>query len=276
LGSGELLAVSDLHVEHEENRKAVERLRPSSPADWLLVAGDVANDPKRVEWALEVLGERFERVVWVPGNHELHASRDDPSALRGESRYMHLVALCRRLGVLTPEDPYEVWDGAYGPIRVVPLFLLYDYSFGSAISASRSEALRLAYEAGVVCDDEFLLHPDPYPTREAWCEARVEQTVARLESIGPPLPTVLVNHFPLRVEATHALRRPEFAQWCGTVRTSDWHRKFRAAAVVYGHLHIRRTMWHDGVPFEEVSLVNPREWRRRDPAEILPRRVLPR
>ena len=37
-----LLAVSDLHVRHPENRAVVERMRPGSDDDWLLVAGDVA------------------------------------------------------------------------------------------------------------------------------------------------------------------------------------------------------------------------------------------
>ena len=52
---------------------------------------------------------------------------------------------------------------------------------------------------------------------------------------------------------------PEFAQWCGTERTADWHVRYRAVAVVYGHLHIPRTTWYDGVPFREVSLGYPRE-----------------
>ncbi len=57
------------------------------------------------------------------------------------------------------------------------------------------------------------------------------------------------------------LRYPQFAQWCGTDRTADWHTKFNAVAVVYGHLHIPRTTWYDGVRFEEVSVGYPREWR---------------
>jgi len=28
------------------------------------------------------------------------------------------------------------------------------------------------------------------------------------------------------------LRHPEFAQWCGTKRTADWHQRFRATVVV--------------------------------------------
>jgi hypothetical protein len=86
---------------------------------------------------------------------------------------------------------------------------------------------------------------------------------------------VLINHFPLLDEPTRVLRHPEFAQWCGTVHTADWHRRFRAAAVVYGHLHIPRTTWHDGVRFEEVSLGYPRERRHRRNRQYAPRRILP-
>jgi 3',5'-cyclic AMP phosphodiesterase CpdA len=269
-----LFAVSDLHVDHPENRTVVDRLRPSANGDWLIVCGDVADSPDQVEWALRILRERFERVIWTPGNHELLAHRDDPSQLRGEQRYLHLVELCGRIGVTTPEDPFPIWDGEGGPAQIVPLFLLYDYSFGRNVGATKEEALRRAYDAGVVCVDEFLLHPDPYPSREAWCEARVAASERRLEASDPSLPMVLINHFPLIDEPTRVLRHPEFAQWCGTVRTAEWHRRFRAAAVVYGHLHIPRTTWHDGVRFEEVSLGYPRERRHRS-RQFAPRRILP-
>jgi hypothetical protein len=73
------------------------------------------------------------------------------------------------------------------------------------------------------------------------------------------LPTILVSHFPLIREPTHVLLYPEFAQWCGTERTADWHRRFRALAAVYGHLHIHGTTWHDGIRFDEVSLGYPEE-----------------
>jgi hypothetical protein len=69
------------------------------------------------------------------------------------------------------------------------------------------------------------------------------------------------------------LRFPEFAQWCGTTRTADWHVRFRAEVVIYGHLHIRRTTHYDGVRFEEVSLGYPREWRKRGKPPM-PKKVL--
>jgi 3',5'-cyclic AMP phosphodiesterase CpdA len=254
-----LFAIGDLHVNHAENREFVAALRAESEGDWLIVCGDVGDVIADVEWALELLAGRFAKVIWVPGNHELLSQRDEPRESRGEARYRRLVEVCRGLGVLTPEDPYPLWEGAGGPALVVPLFLLYDYSFGRNIAATKEEALRLAHRAGVVCVDEFLLDPDPYASREAWCEARVGETEARLLECPAELPTVLVNHFPLTEAPTRVLRHPEFAQWCGTPRTADWHRRFRAKAVVYGHLHIPITTWQDGVRFEEVSLGYPRE-----------------
>ena len=268
-----LWGVSDLHVSHPENRQVVERMRGHSEADWLIVCGDVSDDIPEVEWALGLLRERFETVIWVPGNHELWTPAGDPSEPRGERRYMTLVEACRRLGVLTPEDPYPLWEGAGGPAIVAPLFLLYDYSFGRNIAPTKERALAIARDAGIVCSDEYLLHPDPHATREEWCRARVSSTEARLDACARDLPTVLVGHFPLIAEVTRALWHQEFAQWCGTELSADWHRRFRASAVVYGHLHIPRTTWHDGVRFEEVSLGYPRE-RAQYPREGGPLRVI--
>lgn len=260
---GLLLATSDLHVSHEENREIVSGLRPGSPADWLIVAGDVGELAQDIEWALGLLAERFAQVIWAPGNHELWTHPADPVRLRGVARYRHLVAACRRLGVHTPEDPYPVWHGDGGPVRIAPLFLGYDYTFRPHGTATKEQALAVAHESGVVCTDEYLLHPDPYPSREAWCRARVAATEERLAAEDPAVPIMLVNHYPLVRQPTDVLRYPEFAQWCGTTATADWHTRFPVAAVVYGHLHIPRTTHYDGVRFEEVSMGYPREWRHR-------------
>ncbi|MFC7531606.1 metallophosphoesterase family protein [Actinoplanes sp. GCM10030250] len=274
MGKGSLFAVSDLHVAYAENRAVVDRLVPESDQDWLIVAGDVAEVFGDVERTLRQLRSRFSRVIWAPGNHELWTHAKDPVRLRGEQRYRELVRMCRDSGVLTPEDDYAVWHGTGGPVTVAPLFLLYDYTFRPPGTATKEEALRQAYEKGVVCADEMMLHPDPYPDRESWCRARVSETERRLAATDPALRTVLINHWPLVRRPTDVLWFPEFAQWCGTVHTADWHRRFRAEVVVYGHLHIPRTTHYDGVRFEEVSLGYPREWVRRGSAPAPLRRVL--
>jgi 3',5'-cyclic AMP phosphodiesterase CpdA len=271
---GSLFAVSDLHVSYAENRQVVDALRPESPDDWLIVAGDIGEVFDGVERTLASLRERFSRVVWAPGNHELWTHRDDPVQLRGVERYEELVRMCRRIDVLTPEDEYAVWEGEGGPVAVVPLFLLYDYSFRAPGTTTKAESLEVAYASGIVCTDEQMLHPDPYPDRESWCWARLAETERRLAELDPGLPTVLVSHWPLRREPTDIMWYPEFAQWCGTERTADWHLRYRAAAAVYGHLHIPRTTHYDGVRFEEVSLGYPREWGSRATPPALPKRIL--
>jgi 3',5'-cyclic AMP phosphodiesterase CpdA len=270
-----LLAISDLHVTYPRNRQWVADLPPGEPDDWLLVVGDVGEKAEDIEWVLRTLRGRFGTVVWVPGNHDLWAHPRDPLTLRGVARYQHLVRVCRDLDVITPEDPYPVFDGPGGPVVIVPLFVLYDYSFRPDGARTKEEGLAMAYQAGLMGTDERHLYPDPYPSREAWCQARIDSTLVRLAGLDPALPTILVSHFPLTREPTRILRYPAFAQWCGTEQTADWHRRFRAQAVVYGHLHIPRTTWEDGVRFEEVSLGYPREQDRHPERPLTLTQILP-
>ncbi len=254
-----LYAISDLHLDHEANRLALAAL-PAQPEDWLIVAGDVSSSTAHIERGLGELRRRFARVLWVPGNHDLWSVPDDPCPLVGVARYERLVEICRRLDVLTPEDPYPLWSGAGGPCRIAPLFVLYDYSFRPA-EVPFERAIDWAVESGVLCADERYLVPTPHPTRQAWCEDRLRRTFPRLEAAAAEGPLVLVNHFPLRRDLAVLPRIPRFTIWCGTTRTEDWHVRFRARVVVSGHIHIRRTDWRDGVRFEEVSLGYPSQWR---------------
>jgi hypothetical protein len=274
--SARLLAISDLHVGYPENRAYADALVPGDPGDWLIVAGDVSEDFATVGIVLASLAQRFARVIWTPGNHELWTPPADKVQLRGVARYEALVKVCRRFGVLTPEDDFPVWDGAGGPVTVAPVFTLYDYSFGpdgpSPNGGNRAAAVAAAREAGIKPTDEAYLHADPYPSAAQWCADRVEATEKRLAAAAGPL--VLVSHWPLLREPTTVLRYQAFAPWCGTVATSDWHKRFPVHAAVYGHLHIPRTEEYDGVRFEEVSVGYPREWQRRAATPPPPRVIL--
>ncbi|TNE92688.1 MAG: metallophosphoesterase [Deltaproteobacteria bacterium] len=254
-----LWALSDLHLNHAANVEALHRLTPHTD-DWLILAGDVGETPQQLAAGLAILLPKFARIVWVPGNHELWTMpKEGPDGLRGEARYAEYVRVCRALDVLTPEDPYPVWHGEGGPLRLCPLFLLYDYTF-SPDGYGPDEARAWAREDNIVCVDERLLHPDPHPTREAWCAARLEATAARLDALPDGERTVLINHWPLREDLIRLFRIPRFSPWCGTRHTEDWHLRYRAAVVVSGHLHMRATDWRDGTRFEEVSLGYPRHW----------------
>jgi predicted phosphodiesterase len=269
-----LLALSDLHVGHPDNRSAIYEMKPH-PEDWLILGGDLGETEQHLDFVLGTLRDRFARLIWVPGNHELWTVPHREVA-RGEEKYLRLVELCHRHDVLTPEDAYVLWPGPPGPRLIAPLFLLYDYSFRPA-DVPVERAVDWAREAGIECVDEHVLHPDPYPSRPAWCEARCRETAARLEAALAlyDVPSVLINHFPLRKELAVLPLVPRFTVWCGTERTEDWHLRFRAEVVVFGHLHIRQTRMIDGVRFEEVSLGYARQWRRERGVDAYLRQILP-
>jgi predicted phosphodiesterase len=267
-----LYALSDIHVDHQANREALDALAPH-PDDWLVLGGDVAHTLELSEWTFSTLASRWNRVFWVPGNHDLWAVPAE-GELRGVAKYDALVALARKHRVVSPEDEYVEWPDAERPTRIAPLFVLYDYSFAPD-GMKPPEAKAWAREHEIVCTDEFVLHPDPHATREAWCADRLAQTVPRLERAASTHELVLVNHFPMREDQIRlGMRLRRFRIWCGTRATSDWHTRFRARVVVSGHLHVPWTSTVDGVRFEEVSVGYPRDWNVSAGLESKLRRIL--
>lgn len=256
-----LWAISDLHVGIDLNRQIVSECA-SFPEDWLILAGDMGESTEHLDWTLATLKSRFAKLLWVPGNHDLWSGPEDP--LRGVARYEALVEICRSHDVLTPEDPYAIWDGdgEGGPHTIALLHVLYDYTFGpdeiTNEHATVADALAWAAESGIECADERYLDPTPFASRVEWCHERVRLTEARLNDV--PYPTILVNHYPLRQQLAVLPAIPRFSIWCGTRKTEDWAQRYQASVAVSGHLHLRSTRTIDGTRFEEVSLGYPRQW----------------
>lgn len=267
-----LVAISDLHISHRANREALLEV-PDHRDDWLIVAGDVSERADHLTLALDVLTSRFARVIWTPGNHDLWITPGSTARTRGEDRYRELVEICRRFGATTPEDDYLEWPGALGTY-IVPMFLLFDYTFRPP-EIEVDDAVNWARSRGVVSGDERMLATDPWPTIPAWCEARCAETERRLTSLPDNARTVLINHWPLRYDLSRPPRVPPFSVWSGTSRTEDWGRRFRAEAVISGHLHMRTTLWRHGVRYDEVSLGYPRDWHRERGIDWYLRDVLP-
>lgn len=262
-----LYALSDIHLGSALNAQALETLE-SYPDDWLILAGDTGETVEHLRRALDILTRRFGKVIWVPGNHDLWTIDPSDRPLSGEHKYRRLVEVCREFGVLTPEDPYAVWQGPAandnangdGGVVLAPLFLLYDYSFRPA-HVPDGDAVRWAGASGIRCTDEDLLDPAPHRSRQDWCALRVQLAEQRLErATAGGERVVLINHWPLREDLLTARSISSFSLWCGTRSTEDWHLRFNAEAVVYGHLHLAGTLYRDGVRFEEVSLGYPSEW----------------
>lgn len=267
-----LWAIGDLHVGYKENREALSSIGNHAD-DWLILAGDVGEAPSHLDYVLKTVVPRFRQVVWVPGNHELWTPASIAEEKRGVAHYERLVDRCRRYGVLTPEDPWAEWPGE-GPRRaIIPMFLLFDYTFAPDL-VSPERAVAWAAEDGIRSVDEELLSPHPFASRGDWCHARVAATEERLEALPRDARLILANHYPLRRDLAVLPRVPRFSIWCGTRRTEDWHRRYNVEAVVYGHLHLRSSKTIDGVRFEEVSLGYPKQWNRGRGVDSYLRRIL--
>lgn len=258
-----LWAIADVHLSFEGNREQLERLN-FYPNDGLIIVGDVGEGSQHLALAFMIAKEHFAKVWWVPGNHELYTSpTEKATGARGEAKYEECVHVARGYGVLTPEDPFEVWDGDGGPCIIAPIFTLYDYSFRPP-QVSLEEAVEWAKADGVEATDEHLLHYEPYKSRSEWCTVLVDKFRNKLEeaqAAHPELPMIIANHWPLRQDLVYLKFIPRFSIWCGTTLTEDWHKQFNAKVVLSGHLHIRRTDWKDGTRFEECSLGYPRQWK---------------
>ena len=267
-----VLAVSDLHVRYRKNREAIEAL-PNHSEDWLLVPGDIGDTFDEVQSTFQVLQTKFEKVIWTPGNHELWSRGSE--SLAGVERYEALIELARTEGILTPEDPWPIWDQGESPIVIAPVFLLYDWSFRPA-EVPLAKVKEWAAEKGIRANDDRFIHATPYDSVADWCAARCDATFDRLKALPHHLSIVLVNHYPLRADLVRFLPRiKRYSPWCGTTRTSSWHRDLPIKVVVNGHLHMRATDWIDGVRFEEVAIGYPRHWQTERPLESYLREILP-
>lgn len=255
-----LYAISDLHLDHKANLDAMYALPDEYRDDWLILAGDISNKVDLLKRCFDVFQYRFAKVFWVPGNHELY-SFAKYDQYQGMDKYFHLIELCRKFGVVNPEDDYEVFDYQGQTWSVVPTFLLYDYSFRPD-HIPHEKAIDWAIHTGIYCNDEKYLKHDPFNSKTDWCHQRLEYTQQRLDNLPPEHKLILVNHFPLKYSLIRLIAIPmSFSIWCGTKQTEDWHQRYNIKVVVTGHLHMRATDYIDGVRFEEVSLGYPRHWK---------------
>lgn len=253
-----LWAVSDLHIHSPGNEEIVDsHVRPPNPEDWLIVAGDIAEDIDSVVRTLAKLQQRYAHVVYTPGNHDIYARSDE--RLKGRAKYDALIQAVQRLGVTTPEDPFV----RFGEHTIVPLFTLYDHSWRAA-GTTRDEALAAAQQSGVVLTDSFTV--EPYVDVELWCRDRLKYSVRRLANVTGS--TILVNHWPLARETLKNLRYSEIGLWSGTRHTQNWPLRYQASTVIYGHLHIPVEIFVDNVTHAEVSLGYAREWKKTLPPRL--------
>ena len=255
-----IFAISDLHVDFAVNLEQVESLsRSDYRGDTLIVAGDASHRLDRAAAVLTALTDRFARVFFTPGNHDLWVDDESRPTGGGEvetslDRVRALHDLCARIGVHTAA-------AAAGEMWVVPLYGWYEPAFSERLHAD-APAQRISRRWA---DHQRCRWPADLPDDEARCRWFAALNEDRLAP--PPGHTVITfSHFLPRPELLPPvadLRFKELPIVAGSDRTEAQLRAAGSSVHVFGHTHIPWDETIDGVRYVQNPLAYPFERKRR-------------
>ena len=239
-----IFALSDIHVDFEANARSISSLSAQDyREDFLILAGDVSHSLQLLAKNLELLANRFRKVFYVPGNHDLWVIRDSDGKTSFD-KFNEIAAVMENCGV--SGAPFH--DDT---ISIVPLLGWYDYSFGEP-----SNELTTTWG-----DFLFCKWPD---------HLGMEEIASRFAAMNEPLirpPNNLVisfSHFVPRIDVM-----PDFISEgnrivypvLGSILLERQIRQIRSDIHVYGHTHVNRRVDIDGTAYINNAFGYPSETR---------------
>jgi predicted phosphodiesterase len=237
-----IFALSDIHVDHDDNAKW---LRGLSAADYrrdlLILAGDITHRQPLLAWCLNEFARRFAQVLFVPGNHDLWVMGEAPGKTSLQ-KFDEVVATAADCGVSM--RPY-LGNGTL----IAPLLGWYDYSFGEP-----GEDLLQRWSDFYAC--RWPPGFDPANVAEHFAAMNLSQVPAGVDRV------MTFSHFlprldlvPRYVPAQHRILDPVL----GSTRLDAQLRRLGSVAHVYGHSHINRKVRIDGVEYFNNAFGYPHE-----------------
>ena len=264
-----VFALSDLHVDYQENMAWVQALSSTEYTnDVLILAGDVSHNLHQLHAALLALCARFAQVFFVPGNHELWIRQKESTD--SIAKFWRVIELCTDLGVRTSPGKVSAGEGM-AAVWVVPLFAWYmqpEEGRGSLFIPKAGEDATLEMWA-----DNYLTTWPPLGQGRTVAEVFLrlnDRHVRRLYDA----PVISFSHFVPRVEliyrtaqesaaAGRAPRDPHpyfnFSRVAGCVGLEAQIRQLGSMIHVYGHQHRNRHRAIDGVLYISHCLGYPSE-----------------
>lgn len=159
-----IFALSDIHVDYDENKQWVQLLsRFDYQNDLLLMAGDVSHDLDLLATTLTTLSERFCTVLFTPGNHDLWVHHHQSGGLDSWHKFFAVRKAAEDCGISTQP---VLRSG----VLCVPLFGCYGYSFDKPANGLKRQwtDFRACKEAKLFryrCSCTPLRHAQPVCTR---------------------------------------------------------------------------------------------------------------
>ncbi len=236
-----IYALSDVHIDYEENQNWLLQLSESDyKDDILLLAGDVTDILSSLTEAFEALARRFYKVLYVPGNHDLWVLRSGDK--NSFEKFDRIISLANDLKIQT--QPLHL-----GPISIVPLFAWYDYSF-----ASPSVELKKSWVDFKACKwppelnekditGNFLSLNKPHLTVQ-------NQTIITFSHFVPRI-DVMPSFIPLSKQSLYPV--------LGTSLLEKQIRTLGSTLHVYGHSHVNMRVTLDNVAYINNAFGYPHE-----------------
>jgi hypothetical protein len=231
--------------------------------DVLLLAGDVCHETGKLQAALAFLLEKFARVFFVTGNHELWLL--DSHHSDSLDKFHRILELCRALGVRT--EPAKIEDG-HGELWIVPLFGWYVKPDEGPDSLFLPKDGPDNEPLDAWADEHFVHWPG---TRLAAAHF-LELNLPHLKRVYDA-PVISFSHFLPRMELLFppefaGSRQPafwprqagfNFSRVAGTQVLDQQIRKLGSHVHAYGHQHRNRWVTIDGILYVSHCLGYPHE-----------------
>lgn len=238
-----IYALSDLHIDYVENRRWLSQLSAVDyQDDWLLLAGDISDRMTLLAQCFTQVAEKFQRVLYVPGNHDLWVHRE--SHADSIEKYRAVCALARDLGLHLESIESD-------QVSVIAILGWYDYSFGQP-----SEQLLSNWVDYRAC--QWPSHFD---------EQKICQFFSQLNTAPVPQlskTVITCSHFVPRIDLMPSFIPPRFRlvyPVLGSVQIERDLRRYRPDIHVYGHSHVNVKRRLDGVTYINNAFAYPQEKR---------------
>ena len=249
-----ILAVSDLHTDLRKNWQVIQQLSDTTHRDdVLIIAGDIASHIEIIVRTLALLLEKFRKVFYVPGNHELWVRNKQYNSL---DKFFQVLTICDKLGIQTkPARIENIW--------IVPLFSWYSSDFGQ-------DGHEYAYQLKGWTDFYSCRWPQHLPLNHvAGYFSKLNEPHIRLYD-GP---VISFSHFVPRLELLpprEYLFFKALPEVAGSELIEAQIRHLGSAVHVFGHSHIPRDHVIEGIRYVQNPFSSPR----RDEMTEFPEKVV--
>ena len=236
-----IFALSDIHIDYEENRKWISGLSTNDyKNDILVLAGDITDHIYSIEKIFRNLKKIFSEILYVPGNHDLWVQRGET----GDS-----FEKLKRLGKMSLETGIRMKPYHTNGLSIIPLYGWYDYTFGlpsKEIINEWMDYIACKWPAGY---DEEEITRYFISKNESSLHMTNKHTISFSHFV--PRIDLMPSYIPAAKRALYPV--------LGTNLLEDQIRRIGSCIHIYGHTHVNANVVKDGIRYINNAFGYPHE-----------------